>query len=254
MEIHFLRHATSMVNLGEITILVDPMFSPAGSLDPPPHTPNPRPVPLVALPLDNADLQRLVDQVDAVLVTHTHRDHWDQAAMKLIPPELPLFCQPEDEATLRHAGFTSLLPIFSSREWRGVHLTRTGGQHGTGEIGRQLGPVSGFVLKTANNPKLYITGDTVWCPEVQEALTHQQPEVTLAYSGAAQFLRGGPITMTAEDICTLCRTVPHMQVIAIHLEAWNHCLLTRAGLQEKLRREGLSDRVRIPADGELISL
>jgi L-ascorbate metabolism protein UlaG (beta-lactamase superfamily) len=252
MEIHFLRHATFVVTLEEITILVDPMFSPAGAMDPPPHTPNPCPVPLVALPLDNTDLKRLVNQVDAVLVTHTHRDHWDQAAMELIPPELPLLCQPEDEPAIRHAGFTSIVPIFSSREWRGVHFTRTGGQHGTGEIGRKLGPVSGFVLKTTHNPSLYITGDTIWCAEVQEALTHHQPEVTVAYSGAAQFLKSGPITMTAEDIGALCRALPHMQVIAIHLEAWNHCLLTRAGLQDKMRQEGLSDRVRIPADGELI--
>jgi hypothetical protein len=47
---------------------------------------------------------------------------------------------------------------------------RTGGRHGTGEIGEKMGPVSGYVLRGPGEPVVYIAGDTVWCPEVAAAL------------------------------------------------------------------------------------
>jgi L-ascorbate metabolism protein UlaG (beta-lactamase superfamily) len=31
--------------------------------------------------------------VNAVIVTHTHPDHWDDAAISLVPKHLPLFAQ-----------------------------------------------------------------------------------------------------------------------------------------------------------------
>lgn len=254
MHIRFLRHATFMVTLGRLRLLVDPMLSPAGAMEPPPNTPNPRKVPLVDLPLDDEQLKQLLAQVDAVLVTHNHRDHWDARAVELLPKTLPVLCQPQDEAAIRQAGFAEVLPVDAMLSWRGLQLARTGGQHGTGELGRKLGPVSGFVLSCPGEPSFYIAGDTVWCEEVEQALRLHQPDVTLVNAGAAQFLKGGPITMTAEDVCRVCRALPQTKVIAVHLETWNHCLLTRVELSEALRREGLAHRVLIPADGELLEL
>lgn len=46
-----------------------------------------------------------------------------------------------------------------------------------------------------------------------------------------QFLEGDPITMTKEDILDVHRSHPTAQIVATHLEAVNHCLLTRASLQ-----------------------
>jgi hypothetical protein len=36
------------------------------------------------------------------------------------------------------------------------------------------------------------------------------------------------------------------------MEAWNHCLLTRAELRAHLRERNLDDRVLVPEDGEAI--
>jgi L-ascorbate metabolism protein UlaG (beta-lactamase superfamily) len=254
MEMDFIRSATFILRLDGTAILVDPMLNPAGAVEPVPQTPNPRRNPLVDLPFDDAALRRLLAGVGGVLVTHLHRDHWDPRAVELLARDLPIFCQPEDEARIRADGFAQVQPIGEAYEWRGVRFTRTAGQHGTGEIGRRMAPVSGFVLERAASPTLYIAGDTIWCPEVEEVLRRHRPAVTVVNAGGARFLTGDPIIMTAGDVVQVCRTAPNTRVVAVHLEALNHCLLSRAELRAALEREGLSGQVLIPADGETIDL
>jgi L-ascorbate metabolism protein UlaG (beta-lactamase superfamily) len=249
VQIQLIRSATLVVSFAGYTFLVDPMLGPAGSTDPIENTPNPRRNPLVELPFDPQTLDDLLARIDAVLVTHTHRDHWDPAAIELLPKGMPILCQPADEARIRTDGFAEVLPVDASLMWRDIELIRTGGRHGTGEIGRQMAPVSGFVLRAEGEGTLYIAGDTIFCPEVEEALLKYRPDVTVVNAGAARFLIGDPIVMTVEDVVRVSRTLPTTLVIAVHLEALNHCPLTRSELQEKLREEGLLSRVVVPEDG-----
>lgn len=252
MHIHFLRHATFVVTMKGVNLLVDPMLSRAEAMESVQNAANPRRIPMIELPLDDDALRQLIEQVDAVLVTHLHRDHWDARAGELLPKHLPLFCQPGDQAHLSQAGFTAVQPITADFQWQALRFTRTGGRHGTGEIGQKMGAVSGFVLRAAGEPTLYIAGDTIWCDEVARALSQHQPDVTLVNAGAAQFLSGDPITMTAADVIQVCRTRPQTQVIAVHMEVVNHCLLTRSELRQRLEQVGVSAQVMIPADGEKI--
>jgi L-ascorbate metabolism protein UlaG (beta-lactamase superfamily) len=113
-------------------------------------------------------------------------------------------------------------------------------------------PVSGFVLCAPGEGTLYIAGDTIFCPEVEEALLENRPDATVVNAGAARFLLGDPIVMTAQDVVRVCRVLPTTRVIAVHLEALNHCPLTRDELREKLREEGLLQQVEIPEDGAVI--
>jgi hypothetical protein len=53
-------------------------------------------------------------------------------------------------------------------------------------------------------------------------------------------------------VARVCRAAPEARVIAVHMEAINHCLLTRAELAGALDEQGLKDRVEIPADGETL--
>jgi L-ascorbate metabolism protein UlaG (beta-lactamase superfamily) len=254
IQIDLIRHATLVVRLDGIVLLVDPMLSPAGAMDPVANAADQRRIPLVDLPIDDQALQQLLAEIDGVLVTHTHRDHWDAQAIALLPKTVPLLCQPADAERLRAAGFTTVLPITIAREWRGLTITRTGGQHGTGAIGQQMGPVSGFVVQQRGAPTIYIAGDTIWCAEVADAVQQHRPAVAILNAGAAQFLTGDPITMTAEDVGQVCRALPGGQVIAVHMEAINHCWLRRADLRAWLDQAGLTAQVRIPADGERIAL
>jgi L-ascorbate metabolism protein UlaG (beta-lactamase superfamily) len=254
MLIFFLRHATMVLKINGLSMLVDPMLSPAGAMDPVSNAGNDQRIPLVDLPLDQPALEELILGLDTVLATHTHRDHWDARAVDLLPKTLPVICQPPDVEKISSAGFTEVLPVETQLEWNGIVFHRTGGQHGAGDVGQRMAPVSGFVIQAPGSPTVYIAGDTIWCPEVDHSLQQFWPDVTILNAGSAQFLTGGPITMTAEAVIQVCRSQPGTRVVAVHMEALNHCRLSRADLQRELSVAGLSERVLIPADGEALTL
>ncbi|MEX2314671.1 MAG: MBL fold metallo-hydrolase [Thermomicrobiales bacterium] len=254
MKIRLLRHATIVVDWGDVSILVDPMLAEMESLDPIGNAANTRRIPMLPLPLDDAALQRLIAGVDGVFVTHTHRDHWDTRAADLIPPETPMVCQPPDFDKFTGEGYTNLITIQEHERWHGIEVTRTGGQHGTGEIGARMGAVSGFVFRASGAPTLYLAGDTVWCPEFETALHQHAPDVIVLNAGAAQFNVGDPITMTATEVLRVAEAAPNARIIAVHMDTINHCLLTRAALSAAVAEAGLSERVLVPADGETITL
>jgi hypothetical protein len=49
------------------------------------------------------------------------------------------------------------------------------------------------------------------------------------------------------------RAAPRATVVAVHLEALNHCPVTRAELRAAVDAAGVGARVAIPADGETLS-
>jgi L-ascorbate metabolism protein UlaG (beta-lactamase superfamily) len=254
MNIRLLRHATIVVDWGDISILVDPMLAEKDALDPIPNAANARRIPMLPLPLDDDALQQLIASVDGVFVTHTHRDHWDARAAELIPSETPMVCQPPDFDKLTGEGFINLITVQEHERWHGFAVTRTGGQHGTGEIGARMGSVSGFIFRASGQPTLYIAGDTVWCDEFEAALREHTPDVIVLNTGAAQFNVGDPITMTAAEVLRVAEAAPNAKIIAVHMDTINHCLLTREMLAQAVADAGLSERVLIPADGETIAL
>lgn len=245
-----MRHATLILGFGGRRLVVDPILSPAGSMPPIDNSANDRRNPLVELPVNENE----IFGADAYLLTHTHRDHFDAAAAERLPKDKPVFCQPADLEKLAGIGFGQATAVEKSVEWRGLRLCRTGGRHGSGALAEKMGPVSGYVLQADGEPSLYIAGDTVWCDEVAAALAAHKPAVIVLFAGAAQFLTGGPITMAAGDVLAVLAAAPQARVVAVHMETFNHCLLTRAGLAAALADAGQADRVIIPNDGETVKL
>lgn len=249
MKLQLVRHATLLLDYAGMKLLVDPMLSEAGAMSAIQNSPQPRPNPLVGLPFP---VEQVLDGVQLVLVTHTHRDHWDDAAIQLVPKDLPLLCQPEDLKKMEAVHFVNASAVHDMKQWSQICITRTPAQHGTGEIARAMAPSSGYVLSSAGEPTVYVTGDTIWYDQVAQTIKDHNPQVIVVNSGAAQFLHGDPITMTAGDVVRVCRAAPHAQVIAVHMEAINHCLLSREELARQAHADGT--RLMIPADGESVSL
>jgi len=237
MRITLVRNATLIVELAGSRILVDPMLDDAGVRPPIEGTANPVPNPTVPLPFTAEDV---VAGIDAVIVTHRHRDHLDARAEQLLPRDVPVFCQPEDDEALRELGLDAR-PVESATAWAGLEIARTEGRHGSGRMAELLAPVSGFVLDD-----LYVAGDTVWYEGVAEAIDLHRPRVAVVNAGGAEFLEGGLIIMGEDDVREVAARVP--AVVAVHLEALNHCFLTRDALQAAV------PDVRVPKDGETLDL
>ena len=237
MNITLVRNATVVLELGGRRILVDPMLDPAGTRPPIENTANPVANPTVELPIP---AETVVQDLDAVLVTHCHKDHLDGTAERLLPRDVPVFCQPEDEQRLRAVGLDAR-PVGESLDWEGLVLRRVPARHGIGAVADALAPVSGFVLD-----ECYLAGDTVWYEEVERTIARFRPRVAVVNAGGASFLEGGLIVMGIDDVREVASRVP--VVVAVHLEALNHCFLRRADLAAAV------PGVLIPRDGETVSV
>jgi L-ascorbate metabolism protein UlaG (beta-lactamase superfamily) len=238
VRVTLVRNATLLLEIRGRRLLVDPALDQARARPPVENTANPKANPLVPLPRPAGDLVR---NLDGVLVTHLHRDHFDDTGERLLPRTVPVFCQPEDAERLLTSGL-DVRPVADKLTWEEIRIARTSGRHSLDpKVESSLGPVSGFVLD-----ELYLASDSVWCAEVETALERWRPTVAVVNAGAASFLGSGPISMTVADVAKVVARVP--TVIAVHLEAMNHCPLTRSELRAAL------PRVRVPEDGETIHL
>jgi L-ascorbate metabolism protein UlaG (beta-lactamase superfamily) len=81
-RLKLIRNATVLLELDGQRLLVDPMFDDAGTRPAVENTDNDRSNPLVPLPLPP---EEIVAGLDAVLVTHLHRDHFDEGAISPSP-------------------------------------------------------------------------------------------------------------------------------------------------------------------------
>ncbi|OMP27005.1 MBL fold metallo-hydrolase [Bacillus sp. I-2] len=253
MKITLIRNATLYLHYGHSTFLIDPFLAAKGTYPPFPHTANQHlNNPIVDLPV-NIDLDSLLHP-DAVVLSHLHVDHFDDAAKRKLAQDQPIYTQSEkDRKEVEEAGFQHVTCIEDEMDICGVYIKRTGGQHGTGETAKRMGQVSGFVFSHPDEPTLYIAGDTIWCDEPKEVVNTSKPDVIVVNSGAAQFLEGDPITMTKEEILDIHRSQPKAQIVVCHLEAVNHCLLTRAALEAYIQEHHADQSIFVPQDGESLT-
>ncbi len=250
-----IRNATAKISYGKTTFLVDPMLSKKGTY--PGFKGTYRSElrnPLVELPISEA---AVIADVDAVIVTHTHLDHWDDAAQALLPKAIPLFVQNDSDAEIiRKEGFTDVRVLASHAEFGGVTLTKTGGRHGTDAmyasppLAAALGAAMGVVLQAPGHPTLYLAGDTIWNADVDEALATYKPEVILLNAGYARVLGyEGAIIMGTDDVLRAAQIMPKSVVVAVHLNAINHMALSREELSKFVLEKDIQARVEIPEDG-----
>lgn len=257
MNITHIRNATQLITYAGKRFLIDPMLAPKGAYPGFPGTARADiRNPMVELPVD---VKTLLD-VDAVIVTHTHDDHWDQAAIELIAKDKPVYVQNDsDAALLRTQGFTHLTVMTEETAFGDIRIAKThGGQHGTDrayavpELAERLGEACGVVFRHPDEKTLYIAGDTIWREEVAADLQKHQPDVVILNAGYAHVLGFGPIIMGEQDVLNVHFQLPQAQIVAVHMEAINHCLLTRHSLREYAEANQFSEFLSIPKDGESV--
>ena len=259
VQLQQIRNATVKITYADTTFLIDPMLSKKGAY--PGFEGTYRSTlrnPLVELPMSEQDV---LAGVDAVIVTHTHLDHWDDAAQQLLPKDIPLFTQHQADATMiREQGFSNVQVLSDKAEFGGVTLSKTGGQHGTDEmyavpeVATALGEAMGVVFEAPGHKTLYLVGDTIWRDEVDQALAQYDPQIVVINAGYATMDDfKGAIIMGKDDVLRASQAAPDATIVATHMDAINHMFQSRKELRQYVQEKRIQDRVEIPEDGATIN-
>lgn len=107
MKITQIRNATLLVEYAGKMFLIDPMLAEKGTYPPFPNSlRQDQNNPLVSLPMS---MDHIINDLDAVIVTHLHLDHFDDAAKDVLPKDIKMFVQNEEDAEeVRNAIFNML--------------------------------------------------------------------------------------------------------------------------------------------------
>lgn len=247
MKIQLIRNATLRITYAGHTFLIDPYLGPKYAYE---TLAGKSPNPTVALPMSSQDVLK---DIEMVIVSHLHRDHFDEEAKQIISKGMHIFCEPGDAAEIMEHGFTNVKPIQNTLQWEGITIHRTPGAHGTGEWGERMGTVSGFIFEADDEPTLYWMGDTIWYDDVKDIVQDTQPDVIVTHSSGAVLGDSDPIVMDAKQTVSVCETASQAIVVATHMDALDHGTITRTSLRTYAYAKGISEhRLLIPEDGETL--
>lgn len=254
MKITQIRNATLIIEYAGKKFLIDPLLADKdaypgfeGSYNA--HLRQP----VVNLPFS---IEHIIN-VDAVIVTHTHLDHWDEVAISSIPKSLPIFAQNEvDALSIRESGFKNVSLLSDSSEFDGIKLIKTTGMHSTeatyAVIGSVLGDVCGVVFRHPDEKSVYLVGDCILDAETTNNIKSHLPEVIILNCGDASFDGLDPILMGKEDVLEVSKMLPNSKIIATHLDGVGLTRLTRPVLRDFVENSGIATVVSVPEDGETI--
>lgn len=221
-SVTFVGNATTVLRLGDFTLLTDPNFIPAGSR--------------VHLGY-GAWTRRLVGpaftvaqlpQLDAVLLSHLHGDHFDRVARAELPHTMPIITTPQAQRRLRRWRFRAAqgLPTWETYDWsRGrqrLCVTAVPGRHGPGVADRLLPDVMGSVVEFEVDGqcrlRLYITGDTLYRPFLSEVPRRcGDIDAMLIHLGGTRML-GMLLTMDGRQGVDLTEVIRPKLTVPIHYD------------------------------------
>lgn len=249
MNIHHIRNATEVIQYGGKKFLIDPMLAEKGTYPPFPNSLRQDQYnPLVNLPIS---VEKIIEDIDAVILTHLHLDHFDEIAQKVLPKNIKMFVQnKEDSKKVKSLGFQHVEVLQENTVFEDIQLVKTPGQHGRGELLKVAGNVCGVIFKHPMEKTLYVAGDTVWYGAIQDIINRYKPDIIIVNGGDNQFFEGGSLIMGKEDIYKVYKAAPYAKIICVHMETVNHWTLSKEELKSFIHEKGIFTQVLVPDDGE----
>lgn len=252
MRLHQIRNATLIVEIKGVRFLVDPMFASKSEYQPITD----KFWPFFDLPFSPKDI---IKNIDAVILTHLHTDHFDKYAQEILPKSTKIFVQDMfDKNALEKEHFDNVEVINSEgSEFEGINLYKTECRHGVKALVEPFMLANGMrweamgvVFKADNEPTLYLAGDTLWFEGIKKAIDNYKPKYIVVNAAYAQTPAGIPIIMGIDDIKELHEYYPTGRLIASHMDNVGNAAITRTDL----RQSEVKDYIYAPADGEIMTL
>ena len=253
-SILFVGNATVLIRFGGLTVLTDPNFLHRDDSARLGYGLRARRLHEPALSVD------ALPPVDLCVLSHLHEDHWDRIAEAALPRQLPIVTTPAAARHLAGKGFVEVQPI---RTWQGrtfvrgalrLEVTAMPAQHGPLPVSWLLPDTMGSMLDFSVGAerllRLYISGDTLVHRALHE-IPRRYPDVDLAllHLGGTR-IAGVLLTMDDRQGVAAMKIVRPELTIPIHYDDYDVFRSPLADFQERVRAEGLADRVRYLGRGE----
>ncbi|POM26989.1 metal-dependent hydrolase [Actinomadura rubteroloni] len=255
----FVGNATTIIRYGGFTLLTDPNFLCRGDharlgyglttrrLKDPACTPDELP------------------DLDAVVLSHLHDDHWDRVAEERLDPDLPIYTTPAAAQTLRDRGFLEAEGIGTwrhrtlSKGGRALRVTALPGRHGPGLLARLLPPVMGALLEfgphgSPPDLRICVSGDTLMYAEIAEiARRHPGIDTGIVHLGGTRLL-GVTVTMDGRQGADWVQTVRCATVVPVHYDDYTAMKSPLSHFETELDRRGLGRRLQRVERGQSLRL
>ncbi|MBU6530480.1 MBL fold metallo-hydrolase [Streptomyces sp. NPDC057245] len=262
-EILFIGNATLLIRYQDLTLLTDPNFLHRGQAAHLGYGLVSRRVTEPAL--DVADLPHA--DLDAVVLSHLHGDHFDRVARRGLDRGLPFVTTPHGSRLLRGLyGFRRAtgLRTWQSRTLRrgdsSVRVTSLPGRHAPGPARFLLPPVMGSLLEFGDRSGetrlvVYLSGDTLMYDGLR-AIAERFPDIHLAvlHLGGTTLPGGLVVTMDAEQGAGLLDLLRPRRALPVHYDDYT---VFRSPLEDFLAeagRRGHDARLLRCAPGERVTV
>lgn len=194
-------------------------------------------------------------KIDLVLVSHDqHKDNLDDSGRAFLDT-VPLIVSTREAqqrlglATVKGIDEWQTLPIETNGRVPGLRITGTPCQHGSDEeLHRIAGHVLGFIIEWDGQTEgvLYISGDTVYFPGVEEVGKRYKVDTAILHVGRAGFpalIGDRYLTFTTEEAIKVAHLFNVRQLIPTHHDGWKHFLEDPQQSHEAMLAAGLKDRL-----------
>lgn len=259
-SVTFVGNATTIIRCGGFTLLTDPNFLRRGE-----HVHLGYGITATRLRDPALTVDELPD-LDGVVLSHLHEDHWDRVAEGNLDRDLPVLTTVAAARTLRARGFGQAIGL---RTWephelvkgdRMVRLTAMPGRHAPGRLRRLLPPVMGSLLEFGprGGPpglRLYISGDTLMYDGIAEiARRHPDIDVGIVHLGGTRLMGLLTVTMDGRQGAEWLETVRCAVAVPVHYDDYSVMKSPLSDFEREVERRGLEHRVRYLRRGERLQL
>ncbi|HEX8409688.1 MAG TPA: MBL fold metallo-hydrolase [Thermoanaerobaculia bacterium] len=252
-SIFFVGTATVIIRFGGFTILTDPNFLHKGD-----HVHLGYGLKSERLTEPAISLEQL-PQVDFVLLSHMHGDHFDHVVSERLDKNVPILTTKHAAASLKGLGFQR--PI-ASDTWDSIEVVRGSerlrvtampGKHAPGLLRLAIPPTMGSMLEF-RGLRLYITGDTLIHEHLKE-IPKRYPDIDIAllHLGGTR-IAGVLLTMDAKQGVEAIRITNPRTAIPIHYNDYGVFKSPLDDFKTAVREAGLEQRVHYLAHGETFDI
>jgi L-ascorbate metabolism protein UlaG (beta-lactamase superfamily) len=251
-------NATTLLRLGPFTVLTDPNFLHRGQRAHLGYGLRSKRL------TDPALVPALLPELDAILLSHMHGDHWDRIATRALPKETPVVTTPEAAHCLDRRGFTAtadLRPWETHQISRGddvLRVTSVPGVHGPGFLDKLLPQVMGSVLELVRGGEVtwrgFISGDTLYRPFLGEVLQRCGPlDVLIPHLGGTR-VAGVLLTMDGRQGADLVELLEPPVTVPVHFDDYSVFTSPLGDFVAEVARREAPGAIRTVNRGQTVSL